>query len=71
MFGVPSMTGLDDELENKLTNISNWNNQNIDYFHSIMKTHSQSKNLIQFMNPYEDWAPCVEYPKETEGTDNQ
>ena len=48
------MTGLDDELENKLTNISNWNNQNIDYFHSIMKTHSQSKNLIQFMNPYED-----------------
>ena len=41
------MTGLDDELENKLTNI------------------------IQFMNPYEDWAPCVEYPKETEGTDNQ
>ena len=36
-----------------------------------MKTHSQSKNLIQFMNPYEDLAPCVEYPKETEGTDNQ
>ena len=65
------MTGLDDELENKLTNISNWNNQNIDYFHSIMKTHSQSKNLIQFMNHYEDWAPYVEYPKETEGTDNQ
>ena len=37
----------------------------------MMKTHSQSTNLIQFMNPYEDWAPCVEYPKETEGTDNQ
>ena len=70
IFGVPRVTGLDEELENKLTNISNWNNQSIDFFHSIMKKYSQTQNLIQFMKPYDDWAPCVEYPRETEGTDN-